>query len=108
MSQGSLILGSSDVKLDTEGEVRVVLLNEALSDTKHKGKSTNNTWVSYFMEGQGTASEVVLNTMVAFLLSWYVLPSGPEDGINSYGFPLSFRLAKGEKVTLVPIFLGSL
>lgn len=37
-----------------------------------------------------------------------MLPSGLEDGINSYVFPLVIRLAKGEKVALAPIFLGSL
>lgn len=31
---------SSDVVLDAEGEVRLVLLNQVLSNSKHKGKST--------------------------------------------------------------------
>lgn len=37
-----------------------------------------------------------------------MLPSGPEDGIHPYVFPLVVKLAKGEKLALVPIFLGSL
>lgn len=90
-----------------EGEVRLVLLNEALSNSKHKGKSTYNTWVSYFMDGPGAASEVVLEAMLAFWLSWYVLPSGPKDGINPFVFPLAIRLSKGERLVLAPIFLGS-
>lgn len=97
--------GDSEVQLDLESEIRLVLLNETLSDSKHKGKTTYNILVSYFTEGPGTASEVVLEAMLAFWLSWYVLPSGPEDGINSYVFPLVIRLAKGEKVALAPIFL---
>lgn len=36
------------------------------------------------------------------------MPSGPEDGINAYVFPLAIRLARGEKVALALIFLGSL
>lgn len=60
------------------------------------------------MEGPGATSEVVLEVMLAFWLLWYVLPSGPKDDINYYVFPLAIRLAKGEKVALAPIFLGSL
>lgn len=41
--------------------MRLVLLNEALSDLKHKGKSTYNTWVSYFIEGPGTEKEAVVS-----------------------------------------------
>lgn len=38
---GAIIMpGSSDVALDAEGEVRLVLLNQVLSESKHKGKST--------------------------------------------------------------------
>lgn len=46
--------------------------------------------------------------MLAFWLSWYVLPSSPEDGIHPYVFLLAVKLAKGEKLALAPIFLGSL
>lgn len=37
----------------------------------------------------------------------YVLPSGPEDRINTYVFPLAFRLARGKKLLLRPLYLGS-
>lgn len=49
-----------------------------------------------------------LKAMLSFWLSWYVLSSGPEDSINAYVFPMAIRLARGEKVALAPIFLGSL
>lgn len=49
-----------------------------------------------------------VEAILVFWLSCYVLPSGPEDGINSFVFPLAIRLAKGEKIALGPIFLGSL
>lgn len=49
----------------------------------------------------------MLEAMLALSLSWYVLPSGPEYGINPYAFPLAIRLAKGEQLALAPIFLGS-
>lgn len=56
----------SVIKLDSEGEIKLVLLNEALSNSKHKGKRAYNTWVSYSTGGPGTASEVVLEAMLAF------------------------------------------
>lgn len=98
--------GEPAIKLDTESELRLILLNEVLTNSKHKGKSTYNTWVTYFTEGPGTASEVRLEAMLVLWLSLYILPSGPEDEINSFVFSLAIRLGKGEKIALAPIFLG--
>lgn len=42
-SKGIAMPGSSDVIFYTEDGVRLTLLNEALSDSKHKGKSTYTT-----------------------------------------------------------------
>lgn len=36
------------------------------------------------------------------------LASGSEDGLNPDVFPLAVRLGIGERLTLVPIFRGSL
>lgn len=44
--------------------------------------------------------------MLVYWLSWYVLPSRPEDGISPYVFPLAVRLAKGGKIALAPFFLA--
>lgn len=94
--------------MDVDGEIRLTLLNEALVASKHKRKSTYNTWVSFFTNGPGVASEVRVEAMLSFWLSWYILPSGPKDGLNAFVFPLAIHLARGEKVALAPIFLGSL
>lgn len=40
--------GSSGVVLSEGDEVKRILLNEALSDSKAKGKSTYSTLVNYF------------------------------------------------------------
>lgn len=53
-------------------------------------------------------TEVVLEAMLGFWLLWCILPSGPEYGNHLYVFPLTVKLAKGEQLSLVPIFLGSL
>lgn len=34
--------------LDDEDEARLIILNEALADSKAKGKSTYSSWVNYF------------------------------------------------------------
>lgn len=93
-----------DVKLDEEGEIRLGLLNEALSDSKHKGKSTYTTWANYFTEGPGAVSEVRLEAMLSFWLSWYVLPSGPEDGINAYVFLIANPIGEGREGSPCPHF----
>lgn len=51
---------------------------------------------------------IEFETMLVHWLSWYVLPSGPEDGLNPYVFPLAIRLAKGERLALASIYFGSL
>lgn len=95
--QAIAISDDSSTKLDDEGEIRLNLLNEALTTSKHKGKSTYNSWVSFFTKGSGAASEVKAGAMLSFWLSWYVLSSGPEDGINAFVFPLAIRVARGKK-----------
>lgn len=69
-------------------------MNEVLSESKHKNKSTYTTWVTYFTHGTGARSEIVLEAMLTYWLSWYVLPNGPEDGINLYVFSVAIRRPK--------------
>lgn len=59
-----------------------------------------------FPDWKGQKSEVEFEAMVAYCLSWYVLPSCLKDGLNSYVFPLVVLLEKGEKLALVPLYLG--
>lgn len=37
-----------------------------------------------------------------------ILPNSLEDGLNLYIFPFGFLLANGERLPLVPLYLGSL
>lgn len=104
--QAIAISDDSSTKLDDEGVIRLSLLDEALTASKHKGSTYNS--FSFFSSGPGAASEVKVEAMLSFWLSWYVLTSGPEDGINAFVFPLAIHLARGEKVALASIFLGSL
>lgn len=62
----------------------------------------------YSNEGKGRRSGLVLEPLLAYWLYWFVLPGGPEDGLNSYVFPLVILLTKERKVALVPIYLEPL
>lgn len=100
--------GSDEVAMGVKRERRLGALNRAFSESKHNSKSTYSTWVQYFTQGAGAKSEIEFDAMLAYWLSCNALPSGPEDGINHYIFPLAIRLARGEKLALAPVFLGSL
>lgn len=74
------------------------------SKATSSNKSMFASWISYFDEGEGSRRRLVLEALVAYLLSWFILPSVLEDGMNSYVFPLMILLAKGKKVTLAPVY----
>lgn len=59
------------------------------------------------MHGAGVKSDIEFEALVSYWLSWYVLPTGPEDGISLYVFPLVIRLPKGQTCTAL-IYLGLL
>lgn len=45
--------------------------------------------------------------ILLYCLSWFVPPSGLEDGLNSYVFP-PIIFAKRERLDVVPVYLESL
>lgn len=51
---------------------------------------------------------MIVEAFLSYWLSIYILLSGPEDGINVYKFPLTVCLAKRKKLSLDPLYLGSL
>lgn len=57
--------------------------------------------------GEGIRIGLALEATLVYWLSWVIFPSGPGDNLNGYVFPLAILLAKGEKVALAPIYLGS-
>lgn len=64
--------------------------------------------ISYFDESEEGRSGLVLEALLAYWLSWFIIPSGPGDGLSGYVLPLVILLEKGEKLTLAPLYLGSL
>lgn len=83
-------------------------MNKALSESKSSIKSTHASFVRHFVIGMAIDSDLEFEAMLAYWLLWYVFPSDPEGDLNSYMFPLIIRWAKGERLALMPIYLGSL
>lgn len=46
--------------------------------------------------------------MLPHWLSWFVLSKTPEERLNTFVFPLVFLLAKRKRLSLAPLYLGSL
>lgn len=59
-----------------------MFLMETVATSRSSGKSTYATRLKFFDDGDGSHSDFVVETFLAYLLLWYVLPSGPEDGLN--------------------------
>lgn len=68
-------------------------------------KSTYNTWLRYFNGGEGSQSGPLLEALLSYGLSLFVLPSCVEDGLIDYVFPPAIVLAKGNRLVL--LFKGS-
>lgn len=61
-----------------------------------------------FDEGEGRQSTLVLEVLLSYWLFWFLLLSEPEDGLNSYVFPLAILLVKGERLAQASNYLVSL
>lgn len=62
----------------------------------------------HFRGDEGLKNNVILEAFLSSWLSRHVLPSRPKDGINAYMLPLAVRLARGKKLPLRTLYLGSL
>lgn len=62
----------------------------------------------HFRGDEGLKKNVTVKAFLSYWLSRYVLSSSLKDGINVYVFPFAVRLARGKKLPLGPLCLGSL
>lgn len=49
---------------------------------------------------------MVLEALLTYWLSWFLLPRMREDGLKAYVFPLAILFAKGQRLALALIYLG--
>lgn len=80
------------IVLEGEVQVRLKYLTTAMAASTSTGKSAYTTWLRFFYEGDGSQSEFMDEAFLAYWLSWYVLPSGPEERLTPMSFPYPFRL----------------
>lgn len=70
-------------------------------------RGTYGSWIRYFEKGRGKdSSSGSGNAFVLIIL--VVLLSAPEDGLTSFVFPSVIPLAKGRRLALALLYLGSL
>lgn len=95
--------------LDGEDQKRLDSLNKSLSNSKYTtNKASYLLWLKCFEEGEEGNKYYQVKALLAYWLSYFVFPSSLEDGLHSYVFPPAVLLAKGERLALVPFYLGSL
>lgn len=68
---------------------KVATSDVAMTSSKTFGESTYMSWLRYFGEGEGNQSGVVLEALLSYRLSWFVVLSGEEDGLDNYMFLLA-------------------
>ncbi|KAG5553173.1 hypothetical protein RHGRI_011143 [Rhododendron griersonianum] len=109
--------GKCGSRFDREGRVRA---------PSKSGKTSWGCWLRYFFKdlpppgtvppaGQATEvhgkmfdSDLHLAGFLVYWLSFFVIPDFPYEGPNHTVFPLAVSLARGDFVSLGPLFLGSL
>lgn len=52
--------------------------------------------------------DCIVEAFLAYWLPWYILLSGPDNGLNLFIFLLAIQIAKGSKLALPPLYLGCL
>lgn len=63
---------TDEITLGAEGEKKLEALNNALTYSKSKNKSTYSSWIKFFMYRAGARSRIKLEPILAYWLSWYV------------------------------------
>lgn len=57
---------TDEITLDAEGEKKLEALNNALTYSKSKNKSTYSSWIKFFMHGAGARSSIELEPILAY------------------------------------------
>lgn len=70
--------------LEEKNEAKLRYMTSSMIASKTSSKSTCATWLRYCREREGSQSKLVVEPLVAYWLSWSVLLSGLEDGLNAY------------------------
>lgn len=58
-------------------------------------KSTYTSWIRYFYKGEGRGKRVMVEALLSYWPSCFILLRGPEDRIDAYVFPLLSASRRG-------------
>lgn len=67
---------------DEADKKKLEALKNAFSNSKSSSKSMYALQARHFIFWMETGNDIKFEAMLSYWLSWYVLPSGPEDGLN--------------------------
>lgn len=81
--------------LEEDDEEKLHYLVFVIAASKTFVKSTYAMWLRYFDESEGSQSGMVVEALLSYWLSWFVLLSGLEDDLDAYVFPLPVFLRRG-------------
>lgn len=94
--------GEANVKgivLQEEDQLKLKFLLEEMMLQSHRGNPTNAIWLGFSYEGNNSRSNLGIEAFPTYCLSWYVKPSGLEDGLNRYVFLLVILFARVMRFT---------
>lgn len=66
------------------------------------------SWILYFDRVKENNCGLVVEGLLVYLLSWFILPSGLKDGLKNFIFPLQFLLGKARSLPLAPRYFSLL
>lgn len=81
-------------------EAKLQELVSAMLSSRRLRKSTYASWIRHLEERAGRESEVEVEGLLSYLLSWFLLSSRLEDGINPFVLLMAIILANRERVAL--------
>lgn len=88
-------------------ELKLRYLTSAMTTSRTSGKSTYATCLRFFPEPEWSRNKYAVEVFLAYWLSWFILSSDPDVGLNHYVFELVILLAKGRNGN-APLYLRSL
>lgn len=83
--------------LERKTRTSYYVLTSTMATFKSSGKSTYASWIRNFVDGEESEGGLILEVLLSYWLSWFILPSGLEEGINSR-IPVAILLAKVERL----------
>lgn len=90
-------------RLEGKDEKTLQYLTSALLSPRTLSKFIYASWIRCFEEGEGREGGLVVEALLPYYLSWFILPRGPEDGIT-FLFSQWLSSSQKERLALAPLY----